>query len=93
MITEVTAETIGEALEWSYQDGWASWQKMHTPHMAKELAWTERVKKIQAITSIYHRGFIRITVKVEAQKPWESETFVYGWQKASDKVLILRARN
>lgn len=84
---------IGEAVDESLRRAWALWRKEYSPGLSNELAWTEKVSQITQETKILKGGRVRVTVFVQAQKPWCSDHYPFEYlRRGGDLELQINIR-
>lgn len=72
---------VGAALEESLDLAWGWWRKQYAPSLSNELAWTEKVHILTVDTKILKGGRVRITIYVQAQKPWQSDSYPFEYRR------------
>lgn len=87
-IPKATRHTLGEALQEAQDDAWGWWYAQHGGGLSKELAWSERVLKIQVTYDLLKQGRVRASVRVIARRPWETESYNFGLTSDTDGSLI-----
>lgn len=82
----------GGSVDASIADAWRTWRAQYARNIPQEKVWCEHIKRLTAGCDVLQAGRVRITVKIEATRPWQSETYWYQWQRVEQNHYVLMAR-
>lgn len=91
-LDQVEQQGIGAVFEWCMSETLRMWKRQHNNAASAEQVWVNDIKTIASETRLLHGGGLRLRVTVETQKPWNTETYWFSWQRAGDSRYVLVAK-